>query len=366
MANKKVLHLSMTRSIGGIASFQRNLFENINKDRVTFEFVTTYGDSALIPYFREKGVRVHKLPPQKTVIPYCIALFRLLKKGNYDAVHIHKNSCANPMAFIVAYIAGVKLIIAHSHNTASVGGKAADFFHVLFRPLVRRLSDVKLACSDTAAAWLYGEKYAEKHKIEIIKNGIDTKLFSYNENTRNEVRSEFKWENKYVIGHVGNYIPQKNHYFMVDIAAEAVKFEKNIVLIFLGRGDAMEKVREYAVKKGVADHIVFMGARTDINRFYQAMDMFLFPSLHEGLPIAGVEAQTADLPCLFSDAVTKEIILTERTVTMSLEEGAQLWAKKAVELAKSGGRRDVSEIIRASGYDAADTGRRMEQIYCSK
>ena len=364
MYKKKILHLSLTKSIGGIASFQRNLFNNIDRSTILFEFVTTYPDSALIPFLEENNVKIHRLPPQKTVLPYCWSLYKLLKTEKYDAVHIHKNSCANPMAFIICYIAGVKRIIAHSHNTASVGGKAADIFHFLFRPLVRKISNIKLACSQEAAMWLYGEKYFKNNDtIQIIKNGIDTDLFSYNENVRNEVRAEFGWDNKLVLGHVGNFIPQKNHYFMVDIISEAIKSEENTIILFFGRGDAMESVREYAIKKGVSEHIEFMGSRNDIARFYQAMDLFLFPSFHEGLPIAGVEAQTADLPCLFSDAITSEIMITDRAVSMPLDLGTAEWAKKSISLAKTHERNNVSDKITASGYDAADMGKRMGRIY---
>ncbi len=364
MYKKKVLHVSLTKSIGGIASFQRNLLNNIDKNAILFEFVTTYPNSALIPFLKENNIKIHRLPPQKTVLPYCLSLYKLLKTEKYDAVHIHKNSCANPMAFIICYIAGVKQIIAHSHNTASVGGKIADMFHYLFRPLIRKISSVKLACSAAAAVWLYGEKYSKNNDaIQIIKNGIDTDLFSYSEKVRSEVRTEFGWDNKLVLGHVGNFIPQKNHFFMVDIIAEVIKKEKNAVILFLGRGDAINSIREYAIKKGVSEHIEFMGSRSDIARFYQAMDLFLFPSLHEGLPIAGVEAQCTGLPCLFSDTVTSEIIITNRAVSMPLDSGASEWAKKAVSLAKTYGRKNVADKIAVSGYDAADMGKRMERIY---
>lgn len=326
--------------------------------------MTTYPDSALIPFLKENHGKVHSLPPQKTVLPYCLSLYKLLKTEKYDAVHIHKNSCANPMAFMVCRLAGVKKIIAHSHNTASVGGKFADIFHFLFRPLVRKLSNVKLACSPEAAMWLYGKRYCENNDtVQIIKNGIDTELFSYNEKVRREVREKFGWKNQLVLGHVGNFIPQKNHDFMIDILSEVVKTEKNARLLFLGRGEAIDSVRKYAEKKGVSEYVEFMGSRTDTARFYQAMDMFLFPSLHEGLPIAGVEAQAADLPCLFSDAVTSEIMITDRAVSMPLEAGAAEWAKKSIALAKTYGRKKVSEKIIASGYDAADMGKRMERIY---
>lgn len=364
MPGKKILHLSMTKSIGGIASFQKNLFDHIDRDSYTFEFVTTYRDAALISYFEEHGVKVHRLPPQKRVIKYCRALYRLLKQENYDAVHIHKNSCANPMAFVVCAKAGVLKIIAHSHNTASVGGRLADLFHYVFRPLVRRLSHVRLACSEQAADWLYGKKHTKDYPAEIIKNGIEIARFTYNIEIRDETRREFGWEDRIVFGHVGNYIPQKNHSFMIDVLAETLKSDPRVVLALIGRGDAMKDVKAYAEQKGVSDSVFFLGSRKDVERFYQAMDLFLFPSIHEGLPIAGVEAQAADLPCLFSDAITDEILLTDRAVVMPLSSDAASWAERALALAAAGAeRKDVSDILNAAGYDAVNTAKRMEKVY---
>lgn len=360
---RKVLHLTLRSTIGGIESFQKNLFDNVGKDAASFEFVTVRPDCRLIDYFENNGGKVHILPPEKTVLPYCKALFKIMKENKYDAVHIHKNSCANPMAFIIARMAKVPMIIAHAHNTASVGGKIADFVHHLFRPLVRSLSDVKLACSKEAGEWLFGRKYARAHDIPIVKNGIDINRFSFNKAVRDEVRSEYGWTDKTVFGHVGNFIPQKNHKFMVDITSEAVKLNKDVITVFFGGGSAMEDIKKYAEQKSVKDNIVFMGPRADIHRFYQAMDLFLFPSIHEGLPIAGIEAQTADLPCLFSDAISPEITLTERANSMSLEKSATAWAEKALEVCENSNRNNVSDKITSCGFNAENTGKHMKKIY---
>lgn len=357
----RVLHLSMTKSVGGIASFQKNLFEHIDKDRIRFDFVTTYPKAAMTAKFEEMGAVVHLLPPQRTVIPYCISLYKLLKKEKYDIVHIHKNSCANPMAFFICKLAGVKTVIGHSHNTQSIGGGAVDLLHYIFRPLVRRCSDVKLACSGAAGEWLFGKKTFGK--TEIIKNGIDTDLFSYNREVREEVRREFALEGKLTIGHVGNFIPQKNHKFMVDIFSELVKIHPESVMIFLGRGDSMGEIRNYAMQAGVSDKILFPGSRSDVHRFYQAMDVFLFPSLHEGLPIAGVEAQAAGLPCLFSDSVTDEIIICRNAKRIPLNQPAEVWAARIAELADGFVRGDTSNEVLSHGYDAHGTARRMQEIY---
>ena len=363
---RKVLHLTLRSTIGGIESFQKNLFDNVGKDAASFEFVTVRPDCRLIDYFENNGGKVHILPQEKTVLPYCKALFKIMKENKYDAVHIHKNSCANPMAFIIARMAKVPMIIAHAHNTASVGGKIADFVHHLFRPLVRHLSDVKLACSKEAGEWIFGRKYARAHDIPIVKNGIDINRFSFNKAVRDEVRSEYGWTDKTVFGHVGNFIPQKNHKFMVDITSEALKLNKDVITVFFGGGSAMEDIKKYAEEKSVKDNIVFMGPRADIHRFYQSMDLFLFPSIHEGLPIAGIEAQTADLPCLFSDAISPEITLTDRANSMSLEKSATAWAEKALELCENSNRNNVSDKITSCGFNAENTGKHMEKIYGCK
>ncbi len=355
---KRILHLSMTGDIGGIASFQRNLFSHIDRAEYPFDFVTTYKNAALIPTVEALGGRVHHLPPQKTVIPYCIALYKLLKRENYHAVHIHKNSCANPMAIFVSWFAGIKNIIVHSHNTAAIGGRHLHIFHYLFRPLVRKIATVKLACSNEAGKWLFGKNCA----FTEVKNGIDTEKFSFDQETRKTYRKELGVEEKFVIGHVGNYIPQKNHPFMIDIIAEILKKQPNSILMLVGGGDGMSAVQAYAKEKGVFDNVMFMGARMDAAQLYSAMDVFLFPSLHEGLPIAGVEAQCADLPCLISDAVSPEILLTDKALALPLDAGAACWADKILEC-QNDNRRDVTNCLRESGYDAGITAAFMEKVY---
>ncbi|MDR0914676.1 MAG: glycosyltransferase, partial [Oscillospiraceae bacterium] len=235
MPKIKVLHLSMTKSIGGIASFQKNLFDNIDKTSFAFEFVSTYPNAALAEYFENAGAVVHKLPPQKTVLPYCTALFKLLKKQKYNIVHIHKNSCANPLAFLVCALAGVK-IVCHSHNTKAVGGKAADLAHYIFRPFVKRASAVWAACSAEAGVWLYGKKAVKSGKVVVVKNGINLPSFAYNTAVRNKARAQLNLQNALIIGHVGNYIPQKNHKFIIDIFAQIAKSKPNSALLLVGRG----------------------------------------------------------------------------------------------------------------------------------
>lgn len=355
---KKILHLSLTKSIGGIASFQKNLFSHIDREKYVFEFVTTYKNALMIPFLDENGAKVHYLPSEKRLLKYCVKLYKIVKNGDFAAVHIHKNSCGNPLPFIICRIAGAKKIIAHSHSTTAIKGGIINCLHFIFRPFVRKVSDIKLACSPEAGKWLY-----KTDNFELVKNGIDVTKYRYDEKRRDEVRKSLGLENSLVIGHVGHFIPPKNHKFMVDIMAEIKNIRSDAVMLFVGRGDLMEETKKYSKEKGVFDSIRFLGARDDVPDLYQAMDVFLFPSLHEGLPFAGVEAQCSGLPCFFSDAISATVILTDTVQSMSLDSSAKEWAENIIGIFENFERKDTSFIISDAGYDAKKMAERMEEIY---
>lgn len=355
--------MSLTKSIGGIASFQKNLFSHIDREKFSFEFITTYKNAMIIPFLEENGAKVHYLPSQKRLISYSIKLYKIIKNGNFKAVHIHKNSCGNPLPFIICRLAGAKKVIAHSHNTSSINGGFVNTLHHFFKPIVSRWSDVKLACSPEAAKWLFNKKCFKNNEYEIVRNGIDVSKFIYNKELSKQVKEKLGVKGKLLIGHVGNYIPQKNHRFMVDIIKEVVKLCPEAVLMFVGRGDAMDEIKKYAKEQGVYEYIMFMGARNDVVELYQAMDIFLFPSFHEGLPIAGVEAQASGLLSFFSDAISSTVVLTDSVVQMSLENSASVWAEKMLSEYKNFERTDTSFVISDAGYDAFKMAKRMEEIY---
>lgn len=356
---KRVLHIQMTKSMGGIATVQKNLHTYIDREKYSFDFVTTYSDSALIPYAESLGARVFVLPPQKTVILYCIALYKLLKKENYDIIHIHKNSTANPMACIVAKLAGAKKIIMHSHNTGAISGKYADISHYIFRPLIRRIADKKVACSHEAGEWMF----KNDSDVNVIYNGIDIEKYSFNPQIREDVREKISLSDKFVIGHVGNFILQKNHRFMIDVLERLIRIRPETVLLFIGRGPLMEDIKQYAESKNVSEHVRFMGTRDDVAQLYQAMDVFLFPSSYEGFGIAAVEAQSAGVPCVFSDVIIKDIIVIEKAVSLSLKTSVDEWAKTIIEISKEPQREENSIKMINSKFSAKQMAREMEKIY---
>jgi len=235
-------------------------------------------------------------------------------------------------------------------------------FHFLFRPLVRKISTVHLACSKPAAAWLYGEP----NDAVIVQNGIDLAKFAFDEEKRRQMRAELGVGDSLLFGHVGNFIAPKNHRFMIEIMAQVVKTEPTAKLLFAGRGDLMDEMKHYAKQCGVENNILFLGSRPDVDKLYQAMDALLFPSLHEGLPIAGLEAQAAGLPCLFSDGVTDEILVTDDARIYPLRNTAAQWAEQLIQMAKDGKRPQTAEAIARAGFDARQSTQTVENIYTAE
>lgn len=359
MPKIRVLHISLTRDLGGIAAYQKNLLDNIDKHKYSLDYLSPHKDAMLIPYLEQMGCRVHIVPSEKKFIPYFLGLYKVMKNGHYDAVHIHKNSLVNSLPFFAAKLAGIKTIVAHSHNTLPSNGTALRFMHYFCRPIVRKMCTVRLACSVAASDWLFGKKYP----AEVIKNSIDLARFSYNETVRKQVRDELGVGDELLIGHVGNYFHQKNHRFMVQIMAEMKKIDPKAKLVLVGKGELLEETQHYAKELKVDDRILFLGARSDADRLYQAMDVFLLPSFSEGFPFVGLEAQAAGLPFLMSDKVPDEIILTDECYSMSLSQSPCDWAKKICGIAKNSPRKDNYELLAKKGYDVKESAKSLEKYY---
>lgn len=360
MAEKiRILHISLTDTYGGIAAYQKSVLASVDTERYRLEFVSPYSNAVLIPFIEEKGSCVHIIPAEKTIFPYFWALYKVMKDGKFDAVHIHKNSLVNSLPFFAAKLAGVKTIIAHSHNTSPSTVKKLRFLHYLFRPLVRKISTVHLACSDAASDWLFGKN----HPAEVMKNGIDLQKFAYDAAVRREVRAELGIENELLIGHVGNFFYQKNHRFMVEIMAAMKEICPEAKMLFAGEGSTFEETKRYACELGVEDSILFLGARKDAHRLYQAMDVFLLPSFSEGFPFVGLEAQAADLPFLMSDKVPAEIMLTEDCYVMSLTQSPSDWAEKLCKIAQGKQRKSSCEALARLGYDVKESAKLIEKHY---
>ena len=201
-----------------------------------------------------------------------------------------------------------------------------------------------------------------KHKFQIMNNAIDAKKFIYNEEVRKQKRVELGVEDKFVIGHVGRFNLQKNHEFLVKRFADFAKTNEDAVLVLIGNGELQEKIKEMAKEYGIETKVKFLGLREDIPQLLQAMDLFLFPSLFEGLPVTLVEAQAAGLPCVISDMITDEIMITDQISKVSLSGNTSLWNQEIAKYRYSKRKNTIEDIIE-HGFDIEKNARWLEEFY---
>ena len=201
-----------------------------------------------------------------------------------------------------------------------------------------------------------------KHKFQIMNNAIDAKKFIYNEEVRKQKRVELGVEDKFVIGHVGRFNLQKNHEFLVKRFADFAKTNEDAILVLIGNGELQEKIKEMAKEYGIETKVKFLGLREDIPQLLQAMDLFLFPSLFEGLPVTLVEAQAAGLPCVISDMITDEIMITDQISKVSLSGNTSLWNQEIAKYRYSKRKNTIEDIIE-HGFDIEKNARWLEEFY---
>lgn len=269
---------------------------------------------------------------------------------DYDVVHMHSSS-KNYYILQCAAKWGIPVRVAHSHNTGfqSHNPLTIAMGNLMMKPM-RRYATHWVGCSKLACEWLFGQGCVERGEAQVILNGIDSSLFVYDPQVRQEVRKTLGVEDKFVIGHVGRFAHQKNHTFLLDIFAEVAKRRDDAVLVLIGIGELMEAMQQKAAKLGIADKVIFAGFRDDRNRYMQAMDSFLFPSLHEGLSVVLIEAQASGMPVFTSDSTTTETKYSPYMHFLSLQQSAAEWADRIIEQG-SVERRDMTATIYEAGFD---------------
>lgn len=354
----KVLHSELQGYIGGIESFFLNLTESMDMTDIHFD-VLMYGDNEYLERkLRNLGVTIFKVPTSP--VKYYSFIKQLLQKNNYDFVHVHKNSAANIiLPEMVKRYSKAKLIV-HSHNTNPSGGsQLAVILHKLNKNKLIKLSDYRLACSDTAAEWMFGKKYNNRN-VTIIKNGIITRDYIYNPEIRNQTRKKLGLDGKFVIGHVGAFREQKNHNFLINM------FSKlnipNAELVLVGNGPLKVNIEQQVKDLNIADKVKFLGSRNDVNDILQAFDVFVMPSLWEGLSVSTIEAQASGLPLVLSAQVSRLTKVTPNVSFLSLDNLNQ-WIKKINELKDEFKRTDESEFIKKAGYDMSSSAKEIKKIY---
>lgn len=355
----KVLFVGISSRLGGIETFIMNYYRNIDKEKIRIDFLAFEKEICFQDEIIKTGGKVFYTPPRRRGLIHYIELVKFFNKHkDYDIIHSNLSTCRCITTVIVAKVFGVK-IISHSHTEWKGKSKITLILHYLNRPILNKISDYKFACSGVAGKWLFGKNA----KFTIIPNSINAFEFSYCEKTRNIKRKELKIEEKLVIGHVGRFVYQKNHEFLLDIFKEINNIVEDSILVLVGDGelkvDIIKKIHRLDLEKSV----VLLGLRSDVEELMQAFDLFVLPSNYEGFPMTLIEAQAAGLPCVISDNITSEIMITDLVEKASLDIDPKDWAEIIIGSYKNNIRRNTYDEICASGYDIKKSALELENIY---
>ena len=318
---------------GGTEAFAMNYYQNIDRTKVQFDFLVE-STSRIIDKdkIESMGGHVVIIPSYKNPLKYVQTLTKIFKENKYDIVHSNMNTLSY-FTLKAAKRAGIKVRIAHSHSTSNPNEFTRNFIKNTLRPLSKKYATNYFACSELAGRYLFGDKTFDKGKVIVINNGIDVDKFKYNEEYNISLRKELNISpTTKVIGHVGRFVSQKNHTYLIDIFKEIHDKDNDTKLLLLGDGPLLEDIKNKVHSYNLDDSVIFAGIHSDIYRYYSVMNILLLPSLYEGLPVVGVEAQASGIPFIFSDNITKEAKILDSTILMSIDNNAIDWANKTIEL----------------------------------
>lgn len=356
----RILHIVTYMGRGGLETMIMNYYRNIDRSKVQFDFLThreerwDYDDE-----IEKLGGKIYRLPRLNPFNPnYIKALDGFFKEHKeYKIVHCHQD-CLSGIPLKYAKKNGVPLTIAHSHN-ANQDKNIKYLVKLAAKKNICKYSDHLFACGKEAGEWMFNTS-----DFEILNNAIDTKKYIYNEEKSLEMKEKLGVTDKFVVGHVGRFRPQKNHSFVIDIFKEVCEKEPNSILLLVGDGPLEEEIKKKVHDLGLEDKVKFLGSRDDVNDLMQAMDVFILPSLYEGFGIVLIEAQASGLKCVISESIPTDAIISEKVKQLSLGDDISTWAKEI--LSSKSERKEGIEDIEKSKYDIKSNAKWLENFYIER
>lgn len=354
----RVLQIVTYMGRGGLETMIMNYYRNIDRNKVQFDFLVHRQEEA--DYDKEivaLGGKIYHMPMLNPFSKsYFNALDSFFKEHKYDIVHCHLD-CMSAYPLKIAQKNGVRVRIAHSHNKSQ--DKNLKYPIKLYsKRLIPKYATHLLSCGKEAGDWMFNGK-----PYTILNNAIDAQSYRFDKQIREEMREQLGFNQEdFVIGHVGRFNPQKNHNFIIDVFNFVHKKNTAAKLVLVGAGDGQKAIKKKVESLALSDSVLFLGNRTDVNKILQAMDVFLFPSLYEGLPLSIIEAQAAGLPCVISDNVPPECIVTDLIEAASLDDALAKW-EIVITSQKSVKRKDTYELIKKSGFDVKSNVLVLEKMY---
>ncbi len=318
------------------------------------------------PQIREKlsdlDCTIIDLPSRREhPILYFFKLIRVISKEKIKIMHVHGNSGTMAIEMLAGCLAGCKKRIAHSHNTRCNQVNADK----ILRPLFHLLYTDAVACGTDAGKWLFGNRI-----FRILKNGRDINKYKFNSQIREKVRREYNLENCVAIGHVGGFVEQKNHEFLIDVYRAIIKKCPRAMFFLVGDGELRQEMQNKVNSLGLNDKIIFTGNTDRVHELLQAMDGMILPSHFEGLPLVVIEWQIAGLPCVLSSNITQECKILDNVFYLSLEENCDFWAENTLRVIRDNNNReeeseDVICKVREAGFDVIENAKILKEMYLS-
>lgn len=364
----KILQVGLSRNIGGVETYLIEQYRHLDRRYIDYDFINMIGETkiAFEDEIKSRGSKIYDIVsrgknPLKHYWQWIKFFYRYARF--YDAIVFNTCDLYHMCPLFLAKIFNIKIRIIHSHNSSN--DKKENFLRKILIKINKILMNISVtnywACSTEAGRWMFGKKI----KFKLIHNLIDSKKYIYNLEMRKRIRKDLKIEDKFVIGHIGRFSYQKNHEFLIKIFNEIYKKDKKSILLLIGGKTGNQSYYQESVnlvdKMGLKNNVYFLGMKKNVADYYQSMDCFILPSRFEGLPIVGIEAQTAGLKVFLSDIITKEVQITDLVEYISLEENPAMWAEKILK-SKNYSRINMYEKIVESGYDV-ETGNKNFQKY---
>lgn len=365
----KILHVVGGMNVGGTETMLMNLYRKLNTN-VQFDFISYYDKDAYYDdEIKRLGGQVIKIdsPNKVGMIKSIKNLCEAIKEnGPYDAVHAHTLfNCG--VAMIAARLSGIKVRVSHAHtNLDNTKNIIRKIYIWCMRRTINLFSTDCIACSESAGKYLFGESITLSKKYKLLPNYVDYKKYLNCSDTKS-VRQELGIkDDDIVVGHIGRFVEAKNHKFLLEVVSEMIILNNKVKLILAGDGELRKDMECYAEELGIKENVYFLGIRKDIDKILNNLDIFIFPSIYEGLGLVMIEAQSAGIPCLVSEAIQKEADLDIGLVKqINLNDKKELWIKEAFELIenKNKNKKQILSAIKNKGYDLDNIINKLLEIY---
>lgn len=372
MDNKpvRVLHMAPLGP-GGISKLTVSINKLIDRDRVVFEYLVfrdhkEFFDDEISELGAPKrivDVENVKISLFKQVVKFK-KMCELFRREKYDVVHVDASTPYDVVVALAAKVSGIRTIVFHSHNDGfKKGNILRDVMFPFFKLLMRFCVTDYFTISGKAAEFMFPTKIYKQKKYTLVRNGIDPVELRFSPEDRNYIRDQLNIGSKKVIGHIGRFVYQKNHRFLIDIFEKVLEKDSGYILLLVGEGELVDEIKKYAEDHGVIENVVFFGTTHEIGKVLSAMDCFVFPSHFEGLGIVAIEAQANGLPTICADSIVDEVNVTDKFCRVHGWD-ANEWADRICDIIQNDNRCDDKiEEIRKSGYDIRSTVSKLESFY---